>query len=94
MQPQLRRATQAYDLDITPKHAVRVAGAERLHRRLFGREAAREVNGRGMPVRAVRDLAAGEDPLEEAIAVSFDRRGDPVNIRGVEPESDDVRHAG
>src|SRR5262245_60546123 len=39
-----RRAAAADDLDVAPKHALRVPGAERLHRGFLGCEAASEVD--------------------------------------------------
>ena len=66
VQLQLRRAAAPDDLDVAPEHAVRVAGAERLHRRFLRGEAAGEMNRRLPPPRAVRDLAFGEDAVQEA----------------------------
>ena len=89
---QLRRAAAADDFDVAPEHALRVAGAERLHRRFLGREAAGEMNRRHAAPRAVRDFALGEDAVQEAVAVALDRGGDAMDVGGVEPESDDVGH--
>src|SRR6266851_5755778 len=63
MQRELRRAAASNDLDVAPQHALRMAGTERLHRGLLRREAAREMNGRVPPARAVGDLAFSEDSL-------------------------------
>ena len=43
--------------------------------------------------RAVRDLAFGEDAVQEALAVAFDRVGDAVDVGCVQAQADDVRHA-
>jgi hypothetical protein len=92
VQLQLRRAAPADHLAIAPEDSARVAGTERLHRRLFRGTSAGEVDGRHAPARAVRDFAVGEDAAEEAVAISFDGAGDAVDIGRVEPQPDDVRH--
>ena len=46
VQPQLRRTAAADHLDVAPEHALRMAGAERFHRRFFGGEPAGKMNGR------------------------------------------------
>lgn len=51
------------------------------------------MNGRLTATPAVRNLAVGEDPLDEALAVPVDRAGDPRDVRGVEPKTDDGGHA-
>lgn len=90
---QVRRATVADDLDIAPQHALRVTGPERFHGRLFRREAAREMNRGYAPMRAVRNLAGREDPLQKAVAIPCDRRLDAVDIGRIEPEPDDIWHS-
>jgi hypothetical protein len=91
VKPELRRSIRpAHDFDVAPQHAVRVAGAERFHRRFLGRKPAREVNLRKATAHAVLDLAFGEDPKREALAVAADRGSDSWNFGCVEPESDDV----
>ena len=92
MQRELRGAAVSNDLDVTPQHALRMAGAERLHRGLLRREAAREMNGRVAAARAVRDLAFSEDSLQKAVTVSLDRVGDTGDVGGVETKADDVCH--
>ena len=89
MQLELRRtAGLSHYFDVTPQHALRVPGAERLHRGFLGREAAGEMNRRRMPPHAVRDFAFSENAAREAVAVAVDRRGDAGNFRRVESESD------
>ena len=73
---QLRRTAAPDDFDVAPQDAPRVAGAERLHRRLFRGEAAGKMNGRHAAPLAVRDLAVGEDAVQEPLAVPLDRGGD------------------
>ncbi len=90
VQPQLRRsAWPTNHLDVAPKHALRVSGAERFHRRFFGCEPACEMNRRMMASHAVFDLAVREDPVSEAIAVPVERGGNTRNIGRVESKSDD-----
>lgn len=88
VQPELRRtAGLADDLDVAPEYALRVAGAERLHRGFLRREAAGEMD-RGVPAsHAVRDFTGGEDPVGKPFAVALDRGGDAGNLSGVESES-------
>ena len=40
--------------------------------------------------RAVFDLAVGEDAAREALAVTFDGVGDPIDVGGIDPEADDA----
>src|SRR5262245_19245947 len=89
---QLRRPAAPYDFDVAPQNALRVAGAQRLHRRFLGREAAGEVNRWHTPPAAVRNLVVAEDPQHETIAVPFDGLGDTMNVRGIDPEPNDLRH--
>src|SRR5262245_45988602 len=87
-----RRTAAADDLDVAPQHALRVAGAERLHRGLLGGEAAGKVDfGLAAPL-AVRHFSLGEDTMDETIAVTFDGRGDARNVGRVDSQSDDLRH--
>ena len=92
VQLQLRRSTAADDLAIAPEDAARMARAERLHRRLFGREPSGEVDGRHSTAGAVRDFAVGEDPAQETVAESFDGVGNPADVGRVEAEAENVRH--
>jgi hypothetical protein len=90
MQPKLRRTTGLpNDFDIAPQHALRVAGAEGLHRRFLGRESTGEMNRRIAAPHAVGHLAFSEDAVGEPFAVSFDSRFDARDVRRVEAESDD-----
>jgi len=89
MQLELRRTAWLSDhFDVTPEDALRVAGAERLHRGFLRREPAGKMHRRIAAAHAVRDFAGGEDPMREAIAVAIDAGGDAGNFRRVEPESD------
>ncbi len=92
MQVKLRRAAAAHDLDVAPEDALRVAGAERLHRRFLGGEAAGKVDfGLAAPL-AVRHFGLGEDTMDETITVTFDGCGDAWNVGRVDSQSDDIRH--
>jgi hypothetical protein len=66
--------------------------SKRLHRRLFGGEAAGKVDRRIPPALAVRDLPVGENAAEESLAVSFDCRGDARYIGSIEAKANDGRH--
>jgi len=89
VQLELRRtAGLADDLDVTPENALRMAGAERLHRRFLRREPSGEMNRRLVTAHAVGDLAVGENATGEAVAVAADGRGNARDLRRVESESD------
>ena len=66
--------------------------AERLHRRLFGREAAGKVDRGSPPALAVRDFPVGEDAAQESLAVTFDCGGDARYIGSIEAKANDGRH--
>ena len=90
VQLQLRRtAGPAVDFDVAPQHVLRAAGAQRFHRRFFRGEPAGEMNRRMTPAHAVRDLAVGENPVPESIAVAFERRDDARDFCGVKSKADD-----
>ncbi len=88
-----RRPVRAHHFDVAPPHLSGVPRAECLHRRFLRREASGKMNSRCTALLAVRDLVAGEDPLEEALAVSLDHTGDARDIRGVEAQANDGGHA-
>src|SRR5438093_1672433 len=90
MKSQLRRASGADDLDVAPAHAARAAGSERLHRRLLGRESRGKRRCEVTPGAAIGDFTLGEDPLDEALAVTADRLRDPVNLGRIEAKSYNV----
>ena len=91
MKLQLRRSAASHYLDVAPQDAARVAGAERLHGRFLCGEPPGKMNGWNAAPRAVFDLGVCEDAVKEPLAVPLDRVRDTVDIRGVEPEPDDVR---
>ena len=93
VQRELRRAAAPDDLDVAPQHPVRMPGAERLHRRFFRGKPAGKVNRWNLAAGAVGHFALGEHAPQEPLAVSLDRVGDAGNIRGVEAEPENVRHA-
>ena len=94
VKPQLRRpARRAHDLDVAPQHALRVAGAERLHRRFLRREPAGEMGRRVPAPRRVRNFAVGEDAAQKSIAVARDRRFDAVDFGRIHSDTDNIgRH--
>ena len=93
MKQQLRRSSAADDLDIAPQHLLGVTGAERFHRGFLCGEAAGKMDRRMPPALAIRNLAFGENAVEEPLAVPFDGRGDARYVGGVEAKADDVRHS-
>ena len=90
VQPQLRWTAVSYDLDVTPQHAMRVAGAECLHRGLLRCKASGEMNRRVAAAHAVRHFGLGENAVRKALAVPLDGGSDARDVRCVEPDSDDV----
>ena len=93
VQLELRRATAPNDLDIAPEDPMRMTSAERFHRRFLRGKPAGEVNRGHSATRAVRHFAVGEYAPQEPLPVSLDGVGDAIDIRGVQTESENVRHA-
>src|SRR6476661_2538756 len=89
---ELRRAAVTHDLDVAPEHPARVSRAERLHGSFFGCESAGKMDRGSMSSSAVGNFIGCEDSRHEAIPVSRDRRRDTVDVGGVEPEPQYVRH--
>ena len=89
---QLRRSPAPDDLHVAPEHLLGMAGAERLHRGFFCREAAGKMNGRSASPLAIGDFAVGEDAVQKTVPVPFDCRGDARDICGIEAKTNDVRH--
>ena len=89
MQPQLRRAGYAYDFQVFPEHAARVASAERLHARFLRGEPSGEVRYRVPSPRTIGDLAFREDAVQEPVAVAIHRLCNPRDVGGVESKPDD-----
>ena len=77
-------------LDAGPEDSLRLAGAERLHRRFFRGEARREGRGEIALGAAIGDFAVGEDAPDETVAVSLDRLGNARDFGRVEPGSYNV----
>jgi hypothetical protein len=68
-----------------------MARAERLHRRLFGGEAPRQVRD-GIPSpRTIGNLTVGEDAAQEPLPIAVEYLGEARNVRRVEAETQD-RH--
>jgi YfiH family protein len=89
---QARRAAAAENLDAAPEDILCVTRAQGFHRRFLRGEASGKMN-RGLSApHAVGDFSLGEDPMDEPIAVTRDRRGDPRDIGGVDTKADNVGH--
>lgn len=87
------RTVRAHHFDVTPPHLRRVPRAKGFHRRFLRSEASGKMSSRLAATLAVGDLTLGEDPLDEALAVAFNRAGDARDVRRVEAEADDGGHA-
>ena len=92
VEPQLRRAASADDLEIAPQNFLGMAGPKRLHAGLFCRKSPRKMNGGRAAPAAVGDFGLGEKAADKAFAVSFDQRSDAWNLGGGEAWANDVRH--
>ena len=93
VKPQLRGTSGADDLDIAPDHALRMSRTEGLHGRFLGREACGKVGCRVPAPCGVGDLARRKHAFEETIAKPCNREFNAVDLRRVEPETDNV-HTG
>jgi len=65
-----------------------------VHRRFPRGDASGKMNSRFAATLAVRDLAVGEDPLDEALPIAFNRADDARDVRCVEarePMMEDTR---
>src|SRR5512134_1853950 len=87
MELQHRRPMPAHHFDAGPEHALRLAGAERLHRRFLRRKARRERRREVLLALAIGDLAFSEHPADEAVTVALDRVLDAIDLRGIEAGS-------
>ena len=76
--------------DVAHEYAAAKSGAHRLAERLFGGEAFRvgSRDGEG-PTTGLGALDFGENAVFEALAKSFERVGDPLNIAQVRSQADD-----
>lgn len=90
---QLRRSATSHHFDVPPQDALRVTGAECLHRRFLCCEPAGEVNGRLTPSCTVGHFAFGEYPVHEAGAEAVQGGDDSWNVGRVDSEADDLSHA-
>ena len=90
VQLELRRAAAPNNLYIAPEDPMRMAGAERFHRRFLRGKPAGKVNRRHPATRAVRHFGVSEHAPQEPLPVSLDRVGDAIDIRGVQTESENV----
>jgi hypothetical protein len=91
MQLKLRgTAAATHHLHVAPQHALRVAGAERLHGGFLRGKSTRKMNGGDATTGAVRDLSFGEDSLKESLAVAFDHICNTIDVGRVDTKADDV----
>jgi hypothetical protein len=84
------RAVAADDLDATPSHPERVAGAERLHCCFLGREPGREALRRPPASAAVRDFICREDTPQKPLAVPINQSLDTVDFDRIKPQANDA----
>jgi hypothetical protein len=76
----------AADLDL-PEGEPSPSGAQRLHRRLLGRESSGHVLSEGRRIPAAREnLARPKDPGEEPLRVALQDSGDPIDFGEVESD--------
>src|SRR5258705_7580088 len=87
-----RLAALPAHLELTPVHAHAEPGAQRLERRLLGREARGEVGNGIAPAPAVGDLVIGEDATEEAIVPALHHAAEARDLGEVAAYALDVRH--
>ena len=81
------------DLDIGPLDALRPARAHRFEDGFFGGPPPCEMLNGCLPLRAVGDLAGGEDASNEGVVVLFDHVRNAAALDDVRSNSDDVIHA-
>ena len=90
VQQEFRRATVADDLDILPQHAARVAGPERLHRRLLRREAPGDVRHGIAAAGTISNLAVGQNAAKKPVAVLLEHLADARDVSRVEPKPENI----
>jgi hypothetical protein len=67
-----------------------MTGPERFHRRFLCREPSGKMRyGVSVP-RTIGDLSRGEHTAQKALAISFEGRADPGNVRRIDSKSEDV----
>ena len=89
---QLRWTSAPDDFDIAPHDALRVAGPESLHPRLFRRKPTGEMNRGDASLHAIRDLSVCEDAAQKTVAVAVDHVRYAVDFGRVQAQADDGRH--
>lgn len=89
-QPQLRRSASSKHFDVLPEDAARVAGAERLHGRLFCGKSSGEVRRGVPPPHTIINLCVGEHARQEPVAIPLDDIAHARDVRGIEPQPDDA----
>jgi len=90
MELQLRRTAAPDYLDAAPEHSARMAGAERLHRRLLRGKPGGERRIRVAASATVGNLSFCEHPQDESFPVPFDRLADTGNLGRVDAGAEDL----
>ena len=85
-------ATDVIGLELAPVHTHAEPGAQRLERRLLGREARGEVGNGIAAAPAVGDLVIGEHAAEEAIVPALHHAAKTRDLGEVDTHALDVRH--
>lgn len=80
------------DFDVAPQHTLGMTGAQGLHCRFLRGKPACKMNRGNFPARAIGDFAVRKDPAQKALAVPLDRVSNSIDVGGVQPEPDNVRH--
>src|SRR4029453_1547391 len=87
-----RLAALAAHLELAPVHAHAEPGAQRLERRLLGREARGQVGNGIAPAPAVGDLVIGEHTTQETIVPALHHAAEARDLGEVDADALDVRH--
>lgn len=90
VEEQPRWTADANDLDVLPEHAARPPGAQRFHRRFFGRKPSGQVRRGIPPARTIGNLAGCKHALQKALTVALEDRGQPGNVGRVQADAEDI----
>ena len=84
------RAAVADDFDVFPQHTARMAGSERLHCRLFGGKASRDVGHRIAAALTIGYFPLGENAAQESLAVTLVDVADPGDVGRIEAKPENI----